>query len=199
MLRMCIDYRALNKKTLKNKYPIPCIDELMDELRGAKYFSKIDMHLEYHKIHMRETWEEHLQHLEELLHILEEKQLYAKVSKCEFGLPKMLYLGLVIGEDGEKIWAMLDWTTPRNVTELRGFLGICTYYRRFVRGFSYLAAPLTDLTKRGAFEWMQVVEEAFEHLKRVMRNYLVLALLDFTRPFVLECDASDEGVGVILT
>lgn len=92
--------------------------------------------------------------MEVVLRILEEQQLYAKVSKCEFGLTEMLYLGHVIREDRvkvhhEKIRAILDWPTPRNVTELRRFLGICTYYKRFVRGFSQWVAPLTNLTKGG--------------------------------------------------
>eukprot|EP00253_Pinus_taeda_P032599 PITA_32599 len=87
---------------------------------------------------------------------------------------------------------------PRNVTELRGFLSIFTYHRRFVRGFSQLAASLMDLTKKGAFEWTQVAQEAFERLKKVMSNYLVLALSDFKRSFVLECDASGERVGAVL-
>lgn len=105
----------------------------------------------------RWTWEQHLQHLETVLHILEEQQCYAKLSKCEFGLTKMLYLGHIIKEDGvrvheEKIRAIWDWPVPQNVTELRGFMGICTYYRKFVKDFSELAAPLTDLTK-GVFEW----------------------------------------------
>lgn len=215
-MRMCIDYRALNKKTIKNKYPIPRINELMDELRGAKYFSKIDLCSGYHQIRVREqdilkttfrchygqyeflvmpfgmtnapatfqscmnhtfkrqlrkfllvffddiliysrSWEEHLQHLEEVLSVLGEQQLYAKMSKCEFGMIEMLYLGHVIGErvqvHQEKIQVILDWPTPRNVTELRSFLGLCTYYRRFVKGFLQLTAHLTDLTKKGAFSW----------------------------------------------
>ena len=90
--------------------------------------------------------EEHLQHLEAVLSILEEQQLYAKMSKCEFGMTEMLYLGHIIGEQGvqvhqEKIQAILEWLTPKNVIELRSFLGLCTYYRRFVRGFSQLTAP----------------------------------------------------------
>eukprot|EP00253_Pinus_taeda_P021487 PITA_21487 len=92
-LQMCIDYRALNRKTLKNRHPIPRIDELMDELRGAKYFSKIDLRSGW-------AWEEHLTHLEEVLRILEEQQFYARLSKCEFGLTEMLYLGHIIGVDG---------------------------------------------------------------------------------------------------
>ena len=261
-LRICIDYWALNKKTIKNRYPIPWIDELMDELRGSKFFSKIDLRSEYHQIrvkdqdvpktacrchyghfeflvmpfglinapatfqscmnhifrsHLRKfvlvffddiliycrTWEEHLQHIEAVLRILEEQQFYAKLSKCKFGLIEMLFLGHIIGVDGmrvheEKIRAIRDWPEPKNVTELRGFVGICTYYPKFVKGFSQLAAPLTDLTKKGAFSWTDIAQRTFDMLKDVMSNCPVLVLPDFTQPFVLECDASGEGIGTIL-
>eukprot|EP00253_Pinus_taeda_P009657 PITA_09657 len=158
-LRMCIDYRALNKKTMKNQCPIPHIDEL----RGAKFFTKIDLHSGW-------TWEEQLQHLETVLRILEEQQFYVKLSKCEFGLTKMLYLGHITGEDGvrvheEKIRAIWDWPEPRNLIELRGFVSVCTCYKKFVKGFSQLASPLIDLTKNVAFEWTTSVQEAFERLK----------------------------------
>eukprot|EP00253_Pinus_taeda_P017822 PITA_17822 len=169
---MCIDYRALNKETLKNRYPIPRIDELMDELRGERFFSKSDLRFGYHQIRVREqdipktafrTWEEHLQHIETALHILQEQQFYAKLSKCEFGLTEMLYLGHIIGVDGvrvhgEKIRAIKEWLEPRNVMELRGFIGICTYYQKFVKGFSQLAAPLTNLTRKGAFSWSNTAQ-----------------------------------------
>ena len=106
------------------------------------------------------TWEEHLKHLDETLSILEEQSLYVKMSKCEFGMKEMLYLGHIINEEGvqvdmEKIRAIRDWPTPKTITELRGFLGLCTYYRRYVKGFSQFVAPLTDLTKKGAFTWRQ--------------------------------------------
>jgi hypothetical protein len=99
------------------------------------------------------TWEDHLRHLDEILSIMGEKSLYAKASKCEFGMTKILYLGHVISVQGvqvhqEKIQAILDWPTPRSLTELRGFFGICSYYRRFVKGFSQLCAPLTDTLRR---------------------------------------------------
>ena len=115
----------------------------------------------------------------------------------------MLYLGHIIGLDRvrvheEKIRAIRVWPEPRNVTELRGFIGICTYYRKFVRGFSQLAAPLTDLTKKGAFSWSDTAQRAFDRLKEVMSSCPVLALLDFTQPFVLECDASGEGIDAVL-
>ena len=97
-----------------------------------------------------------MRHLDEVLRILEEQSLYAKMSKCEFRMKEMFYLGHIISAEGihvhlEKIRAILDWPTPKNVTKLKGFLGLSTYYRRYVKGFSRFAAPLTDLTKKGAF------------------------------------------------
>jgi hypothetical protein len=98
----------------------------------------------------------------------------------------------------EKIRAILDSLTPKNVTKLRSFFGLCSYYRQFVRGFSQLGAPLTDLTKHGAFIWTEKSQEAFDHMKEVMGTCPMLALPDFTLPFVLECDASGEGIGAVL-
>ena len=92
----------------------------------------------------------------------------------------------------------MDWMTPRNVTELRSFLGLCTYYRRFVKGFSQTTAPLTDLTKKGAFSWGNGAQATFEKLKEVMSSCPILALPDFTQSFVLECDASAKGIGAVL-
>ncbi|XP_057833964.1 uncharacterized mitochondrial protein AtMg00860-like [Cryptomeria japonica] len=97
-----------------------------------------------------------MRHLDEVLGIMEAQSLFAKMSKREFGLTKILYLGHVIGADGvkvhqEKILAVLDWPPSRNVSELQGFLRLCAYYKRFVKGYSQLATPLTDLTRKGAF------------------------------------------------
>jgi hypothetical protein len=261
-MRMCSDYRALNKKTIKNRYPIPCIDELMDELHGAVFFSKIDLRSGYHQISIREqdiektafrchfghfeflvmpfgltnapatfqscmnhifrdqlrksvlvffddiliysrSWQEHMRHLDEVLSIMKAQSLYAKESKCEFGMTELLYLGHIINAQGvqvhqEKIRTILDWSTPKNVTELRSFFGLCSYYRQFVRGFSQLGAPLTDLTKHGAFIWTEKSQETFDHMKEVMSTCPVFALPDFTLPFVLECDTSGEGIGAVL-
>jgi len=125
------------------------------------------------------------------------------MSKCEFGMSEMLYLGHVIGAQGvqvhqEKIKAILDWPPPMNVTKLKSFLGLCTYYRRYVKGFSQLAAPLTNLTKRGAFGWSVDLQRILEKLKEVMSSCPVLTLPDFIQPFVLECDASGESIGAVL-
>ncbi|XP_059067082.1 uncharacterized mitochondrial protein AtMg00860-like [Cryptomeria japonica] len=126
---------------------------------------------------------------------MESQSLYAKVSKCEFRMTKILYLGHMISATGvqvhqEKIRAILDWPPPQNLTELRGFFGLCSYYRRFVKEFPQLGAPLTDLTKKGAFRWMGEAQQVYEKLKEVMSSCPVLALPYFNEPFVLECDAS---------
>jgi hypothetical protein len=149
------------------------------------------------------TWEEHIQHVEQILAIMEGKSMYAKESKCEFGMTEVLYLGHIIGVKGvqvhqEKIQAILDQPTSKTLTKLKGFLGIFCYYRRFVKGFSQLCAPLTDLTKKGAFKWSSEAQLTFDKMKKVMSTCLVLALPDFGQPFTMECDASGEGIGAVL-
>ncbi|XP_057822107.1 uncharacterized mitochondrial protein AtMg00860-like [Cryptomeria japonica] len=134
---------------------------------------------------------------------MEVQLLFAKASKCEFGMMKILYLGHVIGANGvkvhqEKIQVIVDWPPPRNVSDLRGFLGLYSYYRRFIKRFSQLAAPLTDLTRKGAFGWSDDAQGTFDRLKEVMCTCLVLALPDFSLPFVLECDTLGEGIGAVL-
>jgi hypothetical protein len=124
-------------------------------------------------------------------------------SKCEIGMTEVLYLGHIIGAKGvqvhqEKIQAIINWPTPRTLTELKSFLGICSYYRKFFKGFSQLCAPLTDLTRKGAFDWNDEAHSTFEKMKKVMSTCLVLSLPDFSQPFILECDASGEGVGAVL-
>jgi hypothetical protein len=136
------------------------------------------------------TWDEHLAHLEKLLDIMKTQSLYAKESKYEFGMRELLYLGHIISGQGvqvhqETIRAILDWPMPKNLTELRGFFGLCSYYRRFVKGFSQLGAPLTDLTKKEAFHWTDESQQTFNKME-VMSTCPVLALLDFSQPFVLE-------------
>jgi hypothetical protein len=150
-----------------------------------------------------QSWQEHMRHLDEVLSIMEAQSLYDKESKCEFGKTERIYLGHIISAQGvqvhqENIKAILDWPTPKNVTELRSFFGMCSYYRQSIWGFSQLGAPLTDITKHGAFIWTEKSKEAFDHMKEVMGTCPVLALPDFTLPFVLEYDASDEGISAVL-
>lgn len=113
------------------------------------------------------SWKEHLQHLDEVLSILESKSLFAKESKCEFGMRELLYLGHIISAEGvkvdpEKIRAIIDWPPPENITHLKGFLGLFSFYRRFMKGYSQLAALLTDLTKKGVFEWLEKAQTMFD-------------------------------------
>jgi hypothetical protein len=145
------------------------------------------------------TWQEHLRHLDEVLNIMGSQSLYARESKCEFGMTELLYLGHIINAHGVqvhqvKIKAILNGPMPKNVTELKSFFGLCSYYKRFVRGFSQLGAPLTDLTRKGAFIWTDESQKAFNHMKEVMGTCPVLASSDFMLSFVLECDALGEGI-----
>jgi hypothetical protein len=134
---------------------------------------------------------------------MQAQSLYAKESKCESGMRELLYLGHIISEQGvqvhqEKIRTILDWPTPKNLTELRGFFELCNYYRQFIKGFSQLGAPLIDLTKKGAFHWTKESQQTFEKMKEIMSTCPVLALPDFLQSFVSECDASGVGIGAVL-
>ena len=211
-LRLCIDYRQLNRVTIRNQYSLPRIDELFDQLQGSRVYSKIDLRSGYHQLRVREndvsktafrtrydhyeflmmpfgltnapaafmdlmnrvfnpyldkfvivfiddilvysgSLEEHAEHLQTVLQILRELQLYAKFSKCQFWLDRVAFLGHVISVEGvsvdpKKIEAVVNWNPPKNVSEVRIFLGLAGYYRKFVEGFSKIAAPLTKLTRK---------------------------------------------------
>ncbi|XP_071920658.1 uncharacterized protein [Coffea arabica] len=240
-LRMCIDYRGLNNVTIKNKYPLPHIDELFDQLQGAVVFSKLDLRQGYYQLLIRKedipktafnsryghyefavmpfgltnapaafmdlmhrvfkpyldrfvvvfiddilvyskTCEEHEEHLSVVLQTLREHKLYAKFSKCEFWLEKVVFLGHVISHEGisvdpAKVEAVTNWKRPENPTEIRSFLGLAGYYRRFIKDFSKLAGPLTDLTKKyGQFIWNARCETSFQELKRRLTMAPVLVL-----------------------
>src|SRR4030042_643278 len=196
-MRLCVDYRQLNKVTIKNKYPLPRIDDLMDQLVGAKVFSKIN--LRYSK-----SEEEHAEHLRIVLQTLREKRLYAKMSKCEFWLEEVSFLGHVISKGGiavdpAKVEAVLNWETPKSVFEVRSFLGLAGYYQRFIEGFSKLALPLTQLTRKGqVFVWDAKCEASCQELKRRLTLAPVLVLPNASESFVVYCDASLMGLGGVL-
>ncbi|CAN6447910.1 unnamed protein product [Victoria cruziana] len=261
--RFCVDYRALNEVTVKDKHPIPIIDELLDELTGARYFSKLDLRAGYHQIKMADqdiektafrthdghyeflvmpfgltnspatfqhcmndlfrrylrkfvlvffddiliysaTLEECARHLEVVLKVLRDNNLFAKQSKCTFGQTSIGYLGHIVDEQGvhtdlEKLAAIAAWPQPKDAKRLRGFLGLTGYYRRFIKGYGSIAAPLTQMFRRNAFEWTDKSLKAFGTLKEVLVSSPILTLSDFTKRFVMEIDACDVGVGAVLS
>ena len=147
------------------------------------------------------TLEEHLQHLEQVFTILHENQLYVKLSKCSFAQQGLEYLGHVISAAGvqtdpAKISAVRDWPVPTNVKQVRGFLGLTGYYRRFIKHYGIISRSLSDLLKKDAvFTWTPTTEAAFQSLKTALAQAPVLALPDFKKTFMIETDANNSGIG----
>ncbi|KAK3129330.1 hypothetical protein QOZ80_6BG0477810 [Eleusine coracana subsp. coracana] len=261
--RMCVDYRSLNDVTIKNKYPLPRIEDLSDQMKGACVFSKIDLRSGYHQLKIRpsdipktafrtryglyeytvmsfgltnapayfmylmnkvfmeyldkfvvgfiddilvfsKNEEEHEGHLRLVLEKLREHQLYAKLSKCEFWLKEVEFLGHVMSAGGVsvdpgKVKDVLDWKPPQTVKEIRSFLGLAGYYRRFIKDFSKIAKPMTTLLgKDKSFEWTQRCQTSFEELKKRLTSAPVLILPDISKSFDIYCDASKQGLGCVL-
>ncbi|GJV00619.1 putative mitochondrial protein [Tanacetum coccineum] len=147
--------------------------------------------------------EEHEVHLRTVLQILREQKLYANRKKCSFAQEQIEYLGHVVTRDGvaadpSKVKAMLEWPVPKSIRELRGFLGLTGYYRKFVKGYGKIASPLTDQLKKDSFKWNEEANQAFETLRTTMSTLPVLVLPDFSQPFVVEADASGFGIGAVL-
>ncbi|WVZ97174.1 hypothetical protein U9M48_042729, partial [Paspalum notatum var. saurae] len=203
--RLCVDYRPLNAVTVKNKYPLPHIDILFDQLGEATVFSKIDLRSGYHQIKVYSKNEkEHKEHLRIVLSRLREHKLYAKFSKCAFWLTEVAFLGHILSAKGvavdpSKVKDVLNWKQPQSVTEIRSFLGLAGYYRRFIKDFSRISKPMTALTQKNAkFAWSPKCEEAFGTLKKLLTSAPVLAQPDITKSFDVYCDASGSGLGCVL-
>ncbi|GJV81701.1 putative reverse transcriptase domain-containing protein [Tanacetum coccineum] len=196
--RMCIDYRELNKLTVKNCYPLPRIDDLT---RYGHYKFQV---MPFGLTNAPTDKEEHEEHLKAILELLKKEELYAKLSKYEFWIPKVQFLGHVIDSEGihvdpAKIESIKDWTSPKSPTEIRQFLGLAGYYRRFIEGFSKIAKPMTKLTqKKVKFEWGDKQEAAFQLLKQKLCSAPILALPEGSEDFIAYCDASKKGLGAVL-
>ncbi|XP_010534696.1 PREDICTED: uncharacterized protein LOC104810198 [Tarenaya hassleriana] len=208
----CIDViPGTEPVTIKNRYPLPRIDELLDQLQGAQWFSRIDLRSGYHQIGVKAGDVQktafrtrHEQHLRLVLQRLREQKLYAKFSKCAFWLQEVGFLGHVISAQGvqvdpAKIEAVMEWKTPTNATEIRSFLGLAGYFRRFVEGFAKLAKPMTKLTgKNVRFDWTPECEVSFLELKRRLATAPILALPQPGTLYEVYTDASKQGLGCVL-
>ncbi|GJX14430.1 putative nucleotidyltransferase, ribonuclease H [Tanacetum coccineum] len=262
-MRLCIDYRELNKITIRNRYPLPRIDDLFDQLQGAKYFSKIDLRSGYHQLRVKEqdisktafrtryghyeflvmpfgltnapavfmdlmnrvfhefldkfvivfiddilvfskSKEEHEEHLRTVLQILRQEKLYAKFSKCEFWLSKVAFLGHIVSAEGitmdpAKVEAITKWPRPTSVTEVRSFLGLAGYYRRFVEGFSRLALPLTKLMRKGEkFVWNEEREKSFEELKQRLHGKVIAYASRQLKPYEVNYPTHDLELAAVV-
>ncbi|KAD3069391.1 hypothetical protein E3N88_37271 [Mikania micrantha] len=203
-LRMCIDYRELNKVTVKNKYPLPRIDDLFDQLQGASWFSKIDLRsvMSFGLTNAPAAFMDLMNRV--CRPMLDREKLYAKFSKCAFWLREVQFLGHVINADGilvdsSKIQAVTKWSPPKTPTEIRSFLGLAGYYRRFIQDFAKIASPLTKLTRKNTkFVWGEDQDKAFNELKTKLTQAPVLTLPDGPNDFVVYSDASYLGLGCVL-
>jgi hypothetical protein len=260
---MCVDYRPLNAVTIKNKYPLPRIDVLFDQLASAKVFSKIDLRSGYHQIKIRasdvpkttfstryglyeflvmsfgltnapayfmylmnsifmneldkfvvvfiddiviysKNEDEHVKHLRIVLQRLRDHKLYAEFSKCEFWLDSVKFLGHTISQDGismdpSKVQEVMDWKPTKSVHQIRSFLGLAGYYRRFIPDFPRMAKPMTELLKKGVkFVWSEECDKAFHTLREHLTSAPVLTQPDMSKLFEVFCDASGTGLGCVL-
>ncbi|GJY27655.1 putative reverse transcriptase domain-containing protein [Tanacetum coccineum] len=230
---MCIDYRELNKLTIKNRYPLPRIDDLFDQLQGACCFSKIDLRSGYHQLRVREedipktafrTRYGHFEFTVMPFGLTNAPAIFMDLMNrvCKPYLDKFVivfiddiliysnwlqevqFLGHVVNRDGihvdpSKVESVKNWMTPESPTEIRSFLGLAGYYRRFIENFSKIAKPLTLLTQKNkAYVWGDKQDEAFQILKEKLCNAPVLALPDGPDDFVVYCDASKQGFGSVL-
>ena len=153
------------------------------------------------------SWREHIGHLREVLLRLRKSNLTVKLKKCQFGMGECVYLGYVVGNgevrpDPDKLKAVTNYPVPVTKKEVRGFLGLTGYYRRFINNYASVAIPLTDLTRKSLPDkvaWSDKCESAFNLLKRALCEAPILTNPDFNRQFILQTDASDRGIGAVLS
>ncbi len=264
-LRPCIDYRALNEHTVKFRYPLPLVPAALEQLRKARFYTKLDLRSAYNLVRIREgdewktafstctghyeylvmpfglsispavfqsfindvfrdmlnrqvvvyiddiliysdTLEDHVQHVRAVLQRLIQYQLFAKIEKCDFHQTSISFLGYIISPGGVamdegKVKAVVEWPRPTTLKELQRFLGFANFYRRFIRGFSMVAEPLTALVRKGTscLPWNEEATKAFSRLKQAFTSAPILHHPDPELPFVVEVDASSTGLGAVLS
>ena len=263
-MRFCIDYRRLNSQTIKDQYPLPRIDDTLDLLYGAKYFSTIDLFSGYWQVEIAEsdkhktaftsefghyefnrmpfglcnapstfqrlmenvlkpiigrfalvyiddviiysaTLKEHEQHIDTVFQLLSNAGLKIKLAKCSFAAKKVEYLGHIVSADGispdeKKLKAVKDFPEPKNVDQVRSFVGLASYYRRFIMNFSEQAHALTQLTRKNVpWQWGATEQSAFNRIKKLLTTAPILGYPDISREFIIHTDASGYGIGAVLS
>ncbi|GJS33219.1 putative reverse transcriptase domain-containing protein [Tanacetum coccineum] len=194
--RMCIDYRELNKLTVKNRYSLPRIDDFFDQLQASSVYSKIDLRSGYHQLTVREEYIPKTAFITRYRHY--------EFQVMPFGLTNapIVFIDLmnqVIHVDPAKIESIKDWAPPKTATKIRQFLGLAGYYRRFIEGFSKIAKSMTKLTqKKVKFDWGDKEEDAFQLIKQKLCSAPILALPEGSEDFIIYCDASIKGLGALL-
>ncbi|GJT91008.1 putative mitochondrial protein [Tanacetum coccineum] len=183
--RMCIDYRRLNEQTIKDKFPIPIIEELIDELQVMP-FGLTNAPSTFQAL-MNSVFKKYLRKF--VLVFFDDILVYSPDLRSHVEHLELMTL---------KIEAMKQWPIPTNLKKLRGFLGLTGYYRRFIRDYALISQPLTKLLKKNAFVWSNEAQSAFVQLKEAMMNAPVLKLPNFEEVFIVETDASGEGIGAVL-
>ncbi|GJV54607.1 putative reverse transcriptase domain-containing protein [Tanacetum coccineum] len=185
-LRMCIDYRKLNKLTVKNQYPLSRIDDLFGQLQGSSVYSKINLRSGYHQLRVRD------------------EDIPKIAFRTCYGHYEFHFIGHLIDKEGihvdlDKIESIRDWASPKTLIEIRQFLGLAGYYRRFIEGFSKIVKPMTKLTQKSMkFDWGDKEETAFQTLKQELYNAPILALPEGSEALVVYYDASYKGLGAVL-
>ncbi|CAJ0923136.1 unnamed protein product [Ranitomeya imitator] len=220
-LRPCVDYRDINKVTIKNRYPLPLIPELLERVRQAKVFSKLDLRGAYNLVHIRpgDEWKTafrsrygHFEYLVMPFGLCNapatfQHLLYGGTSAtCQYylaafeGTPSVHQAGEGLSMDNSKIKAIQEWPIPKNVKEVERFIGFANFYRRSIKNFSDIVSPITRLTqKKTAFIWSPQAQEAFSRLKTKFMSAPVLIHPDPELAFIIEVDASNCAVGAILS
>lgn len=262
-LRLCVDYRALNNITVKNRYPISRIDDLLDAVSGSKYFTSLDLTSGYHQVLISEedrpktafrtpwghyqfkvliegltnapatfqsvmnsifhpflrrfvvvylddilihskTAEDHQRHVRQVLEVLRRERFYVCESKSSFANSETKFLGHIVSSEGirpdpKKVASVQDWPVPKNVHDVRSFLGLVNYFRKFIKDFASLAVPMTNLTRaKHPWDWSERCEQSFLALKHALTNAPLLTSPDVNKPYEVVTDASTVGLGAVL-
>ena len=264
-LRPCLDFRELNRITIRDPYPLPLIPDLFNQVAGAKWFSKMDLRGAYNLVRIKEgdEWktafntpeghyenlvmpfgltnapavfqhfvndifshligrfvviylddilvyspdlDTHKIHVRQVLQILRANKLFAKLEKCVFAVKELPFLGYVLSDSGfrmdpEKVRAIMDWDLPENLKALQRFLGFANFYRKFIKNYSLVVKPLTDMTRKGSdfSKWSHAAKTAFTSLKERFTSAPILVQPDVSLPFIVEVDSSEVGVGAVLS